>query len=353
MTSAGAPLRFLGLVLGGWIAVRTVALWPTMGAQAFVPAPLLPSVRPAAVRVVAAAMPAALSEPLPTSGAAGASMTLPRIAAAARAAPTSGPALSRAAVPAVAQVDRPGAPPAAIATVPDPRSILALASFVHYGEPAPPDRPAPSPRRLSASAWGIVRAAGTGGSAVVTPQLGGSQAGARFAYALDDARRLAATLRVAGALGAPDRELAPGVEWRVPRTPLRLFVEQRIALARGRGGTTLGAIVGVTRPLPGRFELAAYAQGGVIARGRGEAFVDGAARASRPVAHLGGAAIDVGVGSWGAAQRGASRIDVGPTIGVSVPVAGAHLRLAADWRERVAGNARPASGPALSIGADF
>ena len=63
--------------------------------------------------------------------------------------------------------------------------------------------------------------------------------------------------------------------------------------------------------------------------------------------------IDFGAGIWGSAQRGAARLDIGPTIGVAVPIARRAIRLSADWRERIAGDARPGSGPAFTIGSDF
>ncbi|MBS0285465.1 MAG: hypothetical protein JSS15_13700, partial [Proteobacteria bacterium] len=58
------------------------------------------------------------------------------------------------------------------------------------------------------------------------------------------------------------------------------------------------------------------------------------------------------LGAWGGAQRGAARLDVGPAAGVAVPAA-MPLRISLEWRQRIAGDARPGSGPALSIGADF
>ena len=80
---------------------------------------------------------------------------------------------------------------------------------------------------------------------------------------------------------------------------------------------------------------------------------DGFAALSRQVARRGKARLDVGIGTWGGAQRGAARLDVGPSLGLVVPVANHNLRLTADWRQRIAGNARPDSGPALSIGTNF
>ena len=80
-----------------------------------------------------------------------------------------------------------------------------------------------------------------------------------------------------------------------------------------------------------------------------EAFVDGAARLGVPIARD----LSIGVGAWGAAQPGAARIDVGPQMSYRLPAFGETVRLAADWRIRIAGDARPVSGPALTLSTDF
>jgi len=97
----------------------------------------------------------------------------------------------------------------------------------------------------------------------------------------------------------------------------------------------------------------AYGQAGGIVREGIEGFVDASARLTHPLGKVAGASVDFGVGAWGSAQRDASRFDIGPSIVATVPVAGKTLRLTLDWRERIAGGARPGSGPALSIGSDF
>ena len=67
----------------------------------------------------------------------------------------------------------------------------------------------------------------------------------------------------------------------------------------------------------------------------------------------GGIALDLGIGAWGAAQRGAARLDIGPSAAITLPLGTRALRVSFDWRQRIAGDARPVSGPALSIGPDF
>jgi len=88
----------------------------------------------------------------------------------------------------------------------------------------------------------------------------------------------------------------------------------------------------------------------VIRRDRAEPYADGAARATRRIGH---GRFAIGAGIWGAAQRDAARLDIGPSATLALPVAGRDFRFALDWRQRVAGSARPGSGVALTLGSDF
>jgi hypothetical protein len=58
----------------------------------------------------------------------------------------------------------------------------------------------------------------------------------------------------------------------------------------------------------------------------------------------------VGLGVWGGAQPGLYRLDAGPRVTMRVR---GNLRVHADWRQRLVGNARPGSGPALTLAGDF
>ena len=77
-------------------------------------------------------------------------------------------------------------------------------------------------------------------------------------------------------------------------------------------------------------------------------FADGSVRIARRLGP-----VELGVGAWGAAQPGVARLDAGPSLSWRLPVADANLRLQADWRFRLAGDALPRSGPALTLAADF
>ncbi|KQM92980.1 hypothetical protein ASE77_07025 [Sphingomonas sp. Leaf226] len=206
--------------------------------------------------------------------------------------------------------------------------------------------------RLSVSSWLLARGGASG--TVSGGQLGASQAGVRAVYGIDPSRRLGLTARLAAPLEGRGREAALGIEWRPTRGPVRLIAEQRFVLDGGRGGPTVGVIAGYgpAEIAPGA-RIETYGQAGAIVRDGVEGFVDAAARLTHGVAERGRLRLDAGVGAWVSAQRGAARGDLGPSLGLAVPLGRRSVRLALDWRQRIAGTARPGSGPALSVGSDF
>jgi hypothetical protein len=207
---------------------------------------------------------------------------------------------------------------------------------------------------FSLSGWALAR--GASASTLATGgQLGGSQAGLRARVRLDRGIHVAARLSTPLG-GAPGAEAAIGLDWRpVAALPITLTAERRIGLDRGgRDAFAAGVFGGFDQvPLRAGIKLDGYGQAGVVGLRRRDLYVDGAVRAERRIAALGPASLALGAGMWGGAQRGVSRLDVGPQIVARVPVARGGLRLGAEWRQRVAGDARPGSGPALSLGADF
>lgn len=332
--TGGRPLRFLAIVLSGWIGMRAVAIYhagdgPLAGSVARLAAGL--AIGRADARVAAFPIPAARFVPRPVG-------TIR---------PTSGPA--------------PPALPPARDTPEEHRQTMALPAPAPIPPAATPPllplvtplSPAPPARsRLAGSAWGIVRGGGIGQAS--GGQLGGSQVGLRLTYALGTSRRVALAARVSTPLAGPGAEAALGLDWQPTRLPVHIVAERRIALGGDRGATMLGVIGGFgPARVAGRVTAEGYGQAGVVARDGTQAFVDGALRIAHPIATLGGTRLDLGLGSWGGAQRGAARLDIGPSLGIVLPVARHRLRLTADWRQRIAGNARPNSGPALSIGTDF
>ena len=324
MILSSRPLRFLALTVFGWAGLRTFMLWPVAD---FGPA-LVETVAPAAVAEVR-------SEP-----------------------PVHPRALAITTDPPVRPLSTPPGRPRRLA---DPPTIVPEAqAFALAQMPLEPAAISPEPfepgidppptfraSRWSGSAWAILRPAGR--ATPFASQLGGSQAGARIAYAIDGARRVAVYARASTAVDAREREAAVGVDWRPTRLPVHVVAERRIGIEGVRSGTAIGAVggIGPTR-IVGPVRAEGYAQGGVIFRNGREGYADGSLRLTASAARR----IDFGVGAWGGAQRGAARLDVGPTLGITVPVARHALRLSADWRRRVAGDARPRSGPPRARGTD-
>jgi len=323
------PLRFLALVVGGWICIRAAILVPGWwGEVAPIPRRVAAATAPAAVapRAIGAA-------PAPASDATFARrLDEPRHARPASALPPRVFAPSRqAASPEVALL--PAAP-----AEPDRAGLFA--------------RPPPistAARRWSGAAWLLVR--DDRGAPALAPggTLGGSQAGARLLF------RLGGGLALTGRFYLPLRrsagaEAAAGLDWRPSeRLPLRLLAERRQALGReGRSAFALTLYGGGGADLPRGLRLEAYGQAGIVGTRSRDLFADGAVRVS---ARLG--PVEIGGGAWGAAQPGAARLDAGPQLSYRLPARSAALRLLADWRLRVAGDAAPGSGPALTLAADF
>lgn len=212
--------------------------------------------------------------------------------------------------------------------------------------------------RLSGSAWLFVRDQG-GASLAGSGQLGGSQAGVRLSYSLgsDPAAGPALFARLSSPLEqSRGKEVAIGLDWQPsPALPLRLSAERRVGLDEGgRDAFAVGLAGGVSdAPLPAGLRLTGYAQAGIVGARKRDAYVEGGLRVGRPVATLGETELSAGVGAWGGAQPGVERLDLGPQLELRFRAAGQPLRLNLDWRQRIAGEARPGSGPALTLAADF
>ncbi|MEJ5975251.1 hypothetical protein WG901_01285 [Novosphingobium sp. PS1R-30] len=250
---------------------------------------------------------------------------------------------------------------AALSQIPLP----AIASTaVTRPEPSPGLEPrAASPSRWSADGWLLLRRGGTvspaGGFAPAT--YGASQVGAvvRYRLAPQSAQRPALYLRGSAALnGSREREAALGIAAR-PIAGLPVSVAAEVRVNSQPSGTRAGPaafayteFAPVDLPLAARAEF--YAQAGYVGGNFASAFADGQVRVDRRLVRLGRGELRAGAGIWGGAQKGASRLDVGPTAVVGLPIGErAGARLGVDWRFRIAGNAVPSSGPALTLSAGF
>jgi hypothetical protein len=224
--------------------------------------------------------------------------------------------------------------------------------------PMIPVRPVPAESPLAASrwsfaAWSFLRE-GDPAPLAAGGMLGGSQAGARLAYRLneDRARPLALSARLSAPIRRPaGAEAALGLDWQPSRRlPIHLLAERRQRLGRdGRSAFGLTAYGGISDSRLGRLRVDAYAQAGLVGARSRDLFADGAARLSLPL----GSRASVGGGLWAAAQTGVARIDAGPQALLRLPLDGRNVTLLADWRQRIAGNALPDSGPTLTVATEF
>jgi hypothetical protein len=216
--------------------------------------------------------------------------------------------------------------------------------------------------RWSGDSWMVLRQNGRAPAlgSFAGPSYGASQVGAVLRYRLGSASTagLQGYIRGSSALSAPsDRELALGLAVRpLRRVPAILMGEGRMTWSgraiRVRPAIALvSAVPPVQLPLSLRGEV--YAQAGYVGGTGATVFIDGQVRVDRALPVLGLARLRLGGGVWGGAQRGAARLDVGPGLTLTMPLGPANVRVAADWRFRVAGRAEPASGPALTLSAGF
>jgi hypothetical protein len=207
--------------------------------------------------------------------------------------------------------------------------------------------------RLQLTAWALLRsqsAAIAGSQSLASGgSLGASQAGARLTY--NFTRQVAATLRSSSDVGRRGGELAAGVRIQpIAGIPVWIDAERRQRIGRYGGGRSAfalffeGGVYG--RPMPLRFLLDAYLQGGVVGIHQRDRFIDGGLTLTRPVYKQ----FSAGLGLWGGAQRGVARLDAGPRVTMRVRD---NLRVHLDWRQRLAGNAQPGSGPAITLAGDF
>jgi hypothetical protein len=207
--------------------------------------------------------------------------------------------------------------------------------------------------RVQLTMWALLRSQQTGiaGSSSLAGNgtLGASQAGSRLTY--NFTRQSAATLRTTTTVGRRGGEFAAGVRVQpIASIPVWITAERRQRLGQfsdGRNDFALFVEGGVyQRPMPWRISLDAYLEGGVVGVRSRDLFIDGGLAFTRPVYKR----FSAGFGVWGGAQPGLYRVDAGPRISMQVR---RNVRVHFDWRQRLAGNARPGSGPAVTLAGDF
>jgi hypothetical protein len=376
----GDPLLVLAMVVGGWVLLRAAAwsFWPDMEPAQAGPGKVAHEIVATAPHKSAVAPLLGSPADLPMTTGYGPMADSARIGPQLRLAPTM--TLPRPAplppvtviLPNPARPIMPAVPPrlagghallwlAAVAQMPGPLALIEQANK----RPVAPLRPGlgggSSPHRWSADAWAMVRGGGAlAGAGPFAPTYGGSQIGAVLRYRLmpSNGHRPTTYFRATAALAAGgEREVAAGLSLRpVPRVPVVLAGEARVARI-GDATDVRPAVVAVTEfapvTLPAGTRAEFYLQGGYVGGRSATPFVDGSVRIDRHVAQVGPVEVRAGAGLWGGAQEGAQRLDIGPTATLGIAQGRGAARVGLDWRLRVAGEAAPASGPALTVSAGF
>ena len=361
-------IRFLGAAIFAWAAVRAVSLGIIPGTQALAfdaqatqtARPPLPAIQSTSLPPIE---PVTTTSPLPAVG----PMLGPQ-SASGSSYPAFAPYPVYIPVPAAASpsdiprqilyLDRPPAAPAEINVY---GGGPPAGEWVRSAEAPPPPVPArqstPSfgelklpqlPDRLSISSWATMRNRAGSDSLANRGLLGGSQAGARLLWQADP--HLSASLRASAPVNSQRGvEAALGVRYQ-PFTgvPVAVTLERRHAFGEyGQSAFALFSEGGVYgRPILWNSTFDGYFQAGVVDFNRPDWFMDGQAAVSRPVWRN----LSAGLGMWGGAQRGISRLDVGPRATLRV---GRGMRVHLDYRYKLFGNAVPGSGGVVTLAGDF
>jgi len=364
-------IRFLGIAVITWAAIRAISLGLVPGTQALAfdaqaaqRQPALPAIQPTVLPPIE---PVATQYPAPPPGTYGPQGAYQPYGAYPPYAPYApypvyvpvAAAASRSSPPQIIYVDRAPAEPQEVniygaalpfGSVDQPKLASAAPSLDRKSSPSfgEPKRPF-GLDRLQLSSWAMMRDQPSQQVLADGGALGGSQAGARLLWRFNP--QLAASLRTSAPINSHrSGEVALGARYQPLKSwPIALTLERRHALGDygGRNAFAFFAEGGLYgRPMPWRSTLDAYFQGGVVDFNNPDWFVDGQAAMTRPVWRN----LSAGFGAWGGAQPGLSRLDFGPRASLRV---GTRMRVHLDYRYKLLGSAEPGSGGVVTIAGDF
>jgi hypothetical protein len=222
-------------------------------------------------------------------------------------------------------------------------------------------------RRWSGQAFALIRETGLDPATGIAtgPLLGTSQSGFAVAYTPNPlARRLlAVTARVNAATDANGRtdnrtaQAAFGVRWQA--TPaVALSGERLVSLGEfARDDWLVRLSAGTSRNFrPRGLAVNADAYGEVSLLGNGDVVSAGQVRGLTPVLSK-PVSLSAGLGAWGSVQKAGpetiGRLDLGPSAVVRLGQGRFGFEIAADYRQRLAGNAEPGSGPTVTLSTNF
>lgn len=349
-------IRFLGLAIFTWAAIRAIGLGLVPGTEALAVdaqasqsdrllPPIQPSMLPPIDPVSHASQPPQIAMGYPYPVVAPYPVYMP-VHAAGRTPP-----------PQIIYLSPPPGDPREVhvygAAVPamgqPPQAAMALPAATRQSTPsfASPKLP-PGLDRLSVASWATMRNEFGPDSLASGGMLGGSQAGARLMWHFTP--RLSASLRTSAPVNSQrGAEAALGIRYQpFAQWPVAVTLERRHGFKQyGQSAFAMFAEGGVYgQPMPWQSTLDGYFQAGVVDFNNPDWFVDGQAAVTRPVWRN----LSAGFGTWGGAQPGLNRIDIGPRLSLRM---GSGIRAHIDYRLNVAGNARPGSGAVATLAGDF
>lgn len=251
---------------------------------------------------------------------------------------------------------------AGMASMPMPRSLAPLME-----KPAPSASPilgeGLTPQRWRMDGWLVLRPGnGLNAEGGIRPaSYGGSQIGAVAAFRLapGSSSSPSAYVRASKALVQDgEREVSAGVALRPLRgLPVAVHAEARVTDRIGAKAEVRPAVFLVSGAddiaLPKGVTARYYAQAGYVGGRFATGFADGAVVAERQLARSDFGNVAIGAGVWGGAQRGAARLDIGPSVTARVSLGDIAARVEADYRWRVAGQAQPGNGGVLTLSTGF
>ena len=150
------------------------------------------------------------------------------------------------------------------------------------------------------------------------------------------------------------REWAAGLRWRPSAAfPAQLSLERHFRPNRPDAFAAFVSGGHDSTSLPLGFALDGYGQAGFVTGKSGGGFADAQLHILRNMANHGHAKLAAGAGAWAGGQSDIMRIDIGPSVRAGLQAGSKQLQLDVSWRFRIAGDARPADGPAVTLSTSF
>ncbi len=151
-----------------------------------------------------------------------------------------------------------------------------------------------------------------------------------------------------------DVELAAGIRWQpVKKVPLQLIAERRFRPYSYDHFAAIAVLAPKAFKLGRNVEVTIYGQAGSIFDKDVTKFFDASTNISKHWNAGTKARLGLGAGGWTGGQKNGYRVDTGPLLWAEASVGKVPIRLQADWRFRIAGNARPDDGPSVTISTGF